>query len=830
MLYTYFMTAFRTLLRHKGYSAITILGLSVGLASCLILMLAVQDELTFDQFNRDGGNRLFRVVQNVMSEKGKINRAMSTLPLALTLKQSIPEIEYASRIAGLGRISARIVNGETAGRSFQISPVGVDPDFFRMFDYTFVEGSKENALSELNSVVLTQTEAERLFGKQAALGKTFSTSFGGVVRTMVVTGVIKDPPANVSYNVAVTMRIELLPFYEAAKNDWRSISCDTFVKLRESTQREDVHAKLPSFVGNYYAEEIQDLKNVGIKPDERGVYAELFLQSYTDVHFNIEIQSKGLVQDGSTGPGRSIVYILGGIGGLILLIASINFVNLSIARSLTRAREVGVRKSLGAHRSTIILQFLGEAVIIVLLAFILSLGIAEVCLPYCNTLLLKQLALSHAMNVPFIVGTITVVILTAVGAGSYPAFYISSFSASIALKEGVRGARTSLVRNLLVICQFTIAIMLIAATVVVREQVNYMVRKDIGFAKEELIAVPLGDGGETLLGRLSVEARSLGFVTSVTGSSENIGRGLDGSMYNSQIGTQDRGKTIQYNLISGTSKYAETLGLTLLEGHDFTEQSQQDEVLINERMAEQLTSVYGYQSKQELIGSRIGADSNAPRIIGLVKDYHFRALRQNIKPLVIARPNPIGNIVYAFLRVNLSALSGTDNGEKISSAMTQLKNVWARIQPNDEFQGSFANDNVERMYRRELRMNQLIMTGSIVAIMLACIGLFALTTLMITHRTKEIGVRKVLGASEWSIVRLLMGDFARLIVIAMIFGLPIAWYSMHEWIAEYAYRIHLSPLLFAVSGTLALVIALATISVQALRAARINPVRALKTE
>ncbi len=819
MLYTYFMTAFRTLLRHKGYSVINILGLSVGLASCLLLFLAVQDELTYDSHHQDL-DRLFRIAQVNMSEQGKVSGVGMPLPYAPTLKTEVSEVEYSARIAGLGSIAA-ITTSNGTQKTVMVSAMTTDPDYFKMLGYKFIEGSPETALNTLSSLVLSEEQALRLFGAGPALGKIVSIVLEGKRHDLAVGGVIRNPPSNDSYSPGFVVRVELLPWYNATSTAWDNICCETIVKLRTGAIRQAVNEKLHRFAQIHFAQSIEDGKNTGVKPDENGIYITQFLQSYTDMHFNTEIPIK---MQGA-GADKSSVYILIGIGILILMIACINFVNLSVARSLERTREVGVRKSLGASKSDIVLQFMGEAGLIVLFAFVVSIGVAELAMSYFNTMVGKQLSLLNGFNLMFIGTMLAVVLLTVFGAGSYPALYIARFEASVALKELARGNKISFVRSMLVIMQFTIAVVLICCTIVMREQMQYMVKKDLGFAKDQLIAIPLGDGGNATLGRLKQELRSVSFVQSVAGSSENIGRGLDGSLYMSKIATIDRGKVIRFNQLTGSTNYAHTLGLTLLAGKDIADNMGEREVLINTSMVRQLNEIYGERPLENMIGMKIGSDSNPPRVIGIVNDYHFRALRQQIEPLIIAPSKNIDGYRYAFVRV-----SGDMTPATITMMLETLKNVWNKVQPDKEFQASLANENLERLYRSEQRMHRLVMVGSAMAILLACMGLFALTTLIITHRTKEIGVRKVLGASEWSIVRLLVSDFTRLVGIAIGVAVPLAWYAMDHWIKDYMYRITLSPLLFTVGGVLALMIAIMTISIQALRAARINPVRALKTE
>ncbi len=818
MFRTYFLTAWRTLLRQRGYSAINIIGLSVGLAACILLFLAVQNELLYDHHHADT-DRLFRLAQVNMSERGKVSNILMPLPESPMVKAEIPEIEYSARIAGLGSIAATIQTSGGTPKTLMINAMTADADFFKMLSYKFIEGAPATALTSVSSVVLSQEEAQRFFGTGPALGKTFSVVLEGVRHDLVVEGVIENPPVNDSYTPAVVFRTELLPWYGISQDKWDNICCETIVKLRTGASRQAVNQKLHQFAQKHYAQQIEEGKTIGIKPDENGIYLTQFLQSYTDMHFNTEIPVQ------SWGASKSSVYVLAGIGLLILMIACINFVNLSIARSLTRAREVGVRKSLGASKKDIVWQFMGEAGFIVMIAFVLSIGLSELLLGQFNTLIQKKLTLSGGVNSFFIGTMMSVVLLTMLGAGGYPAFYIARFEASIALKELTRSTKTSFIRSMLVIMQFTIAVVLICSTIVMREQMQYMVKKDLGFAKDQLIAIPLGDGGAAILKRLTNELHSVGFVQSVAGSSENIGRGLDGSLYASKIGTIDRGKVIRYNHLTGSPNYAQTLGIAVLAGSDITDNHNDREVLINEAMARQMSDVYGARPLHEIIGMKIGADSNAPRIVGIVKDYHFRALREHIEPLIVSPSNAVDGYRYAFVRV-----SGDMTSSNIAMMVETLKQVWNKVQPDKEFRASFANENIERLYRNEQRINKLVTTGSGVAILLACTGLFALTTLIVTQRTKEIGIRKVLGASEWSIVRLLIADFAQLVGMAIGVALPLAWYAMNSWIQDYMYRITLTPTLFVVGGAIALLIAVLTISMQALRAVRINPIQALKTE
>jgi hypothetical protein len=828
MLLNYLTIALRSLLRSKGTSFITIFGLALGMAACLLIALHVQDEFAYDRFHERKA-LLYRLYTLLQNDNGEERITAQPVPLAPTLIAEIPEIETATRLSGAGKTSIRC-----GTNVFRQAPTFTDPAFFTMFSFQFLQGTAATALEGLNNVVLTKELADKLFGTDApTVGKTVQMMIDGVYQDFIVGGVIATPPSTSSLELSIIARFEYFAPYKEGKNRWNSWSHDVFVQLRNGVDAVALEPKLAAFAERHYAEDIADRKQAGVKPSPRGKYVEPRLQPITDLHFNTEIEP--------TDSARAFVLALAGVGVFIMLIACINFVNLSIARSVTRAKEVGVRKTLGAVRSDITTQFLSEAMVVVGLAMALSLAIAELLLPVFNAAMGKKLMLNVVHHWPFVGAVLLGLVLMGIAAGAYPAFYIARFRAALALTAAVRGESPRRVRNALVIVQFVIAIALIASTLVLVRQTEYLHTKSLGFDREHVVMIPIGNdaAGRTTLQRYKSLLAGRTDIISMSGCAKPIGRGLDGSDYQSNSSSTFRSGILKMALLRVDFAYTETMRIPLLAGRSLSEQfinaDTTTSLVVNDAFARQvwellpdaerkmLSNGTNTYSPQALLNMAVGQARDTTKkltIVGVVQDFHFESLRHVLRPAVLFAI-PTDDIRFVLVRIR------PDN---IPATMAALEVAWKQVSPDVPWQGSFLDDNIERQYRSQTRLMKLMVTGAGIAIVLSCIGLFALAAMIITARTKEIGIRKVLGASVASIIGLLSKDFLKLVAVAIIVATPIAWWFMRGWLEGFAYRVDLSWWVFALAGVLAVVIAFLTVASQAWRAARANPVHALRSE
>lgn len=818
---------------------VNIFGLALGMACCALLLLAVRDQLSFDGFHKNASS-IYRVVTFTQNASGEERGVAQPIPLTPALKAEIPQVQRATRFTSSGRITVKF-----GGTPFRETPVFVDADFFRIFSFTFLQGTADAAFQDKTSIVLTKEIADKMFGNNAnALGKTVQVQTDGAFKDFLVSGVIADAPENSSLELGLVMRFENVPWYTDAQNSWDSWSHDVYVQLQVGVQPAALNTALQRFTEKHFAEEIATRKQEHVKPNEQGKYVEHHLQPLADVHFNTMIEPTSSI--------RSFVYVLVGVGAFILLIACINFVNLSVAQSLMRSREVGVRKALGAGYRQIAGQFLGESLLVVVLAAGVSIAIAEMLLPILNDTIRRKLSLfitaDGVSNLPFMLLLLFVFVLLGVLAGSYPAFFVARFEAATALKDRSRGVTPTRLRSTLVVVQFTIAVMLIASTMVFSSQTQYLLKKDLGFDRENIVMIPIGNDakGRETVAKMRNVLRGNANILSITGSGKPIGRGADGSDHSSNSSTSFRGTTLKMALLAVDFDYPETMGIPLVVGRGLSEQfittDTTQSIVLNEAMARQVWTLLpadeqkklspprGDYSPQALLNFPLIQAPDTTKmltIVGIIRNFHFESLRKEIRPsMLFALPDAnIGAVRYIFAR--------TRAGNTVE-AINTLKNVWQQVSPDVPWQGSFVDENIERQYRSQIRQTMLITSSASIAIALSCMGLFALAAIIITQRTKEIGIRKVLGASVSGIIALLTKDFLKLVAIAIVIAVPCAWFAMNAWLRDFAYRIELRSVqgvgIFVAAGVVAVIIAFLTVAIQATRAARANPVEALKSE
>lgn len=806
MLRSYLKIALRTLWKHKTHTTINTVGLAVAFASATLLFLTAAFELSFDRFHVDA-DRIYRTNFLIQDPKGAERSASMPYPLAPTLKQTYPDIEGISRYE---EGNASVLYGD---RELQKEIDGVDPDMLTIFSFPMLQGDRKTALNSLSSIVITENMAKAVFGSENPMGKTLRTKGLGEPKSFIVTGVLADFPDNSTLQFDAFVRIENQPAYLEGKTRWDYTNHEVYVKLIPNVTPAVMEQRLKPFATTYFQSAIREQKQAGAKPDERGELFSIRLQPLLDVHFDT-----GAIQ--GAGTSRMYVYTLVLIGLFILMIAAINFINLTLARSFTRAREVGVRKSLGALRGQLFTQLWGETLLTCSLSLAIGIGLAIALRGQFNALFNASVSLSSLLHPGTLAGILLVFLLVSFLAGGYPAWVMTRFETVQVLKGFLKGSKPGLLRNSLIVTQFAIACLLIISTFVVVRQIDFLRQSSLGFNKEQVISIPVGNEvtGAYALSQLRNRLASNPNVVAITGTRINIGRGLDGNSSRSMVGFMHKGKEITTDWLRVDYDYLKTLDIKVLAGRDFSRQYATDSisaVVVTTSFAKQL-------GEKEPLGAFFQTDSAGTKyqIVGITPDFHLYSLKEKEKPITM-HMHQNRDVQYLMVRVT---------PQSMVPMMATLKREWQQIAPKSVFQGSFLDENTDRWYRKEEKLSQMYSLAAGIAIVLSCMGLFAIALLTIQQRTKEIGVRKVLGASVGSIVTLLSKDFLKLVLIAILIASPIAWYAMNQWLQDFAYKTDIEWWVFALAGLLAVIIAFVTISFQSIRAALMNPVKSLKTE
>ena len=813
MLRNYFKIAFRNLWKNKVYALINIVGLSVAFGSAMLLFLTARFELSFDDFQANK-EHLYKVFFKLNLADGTRMGTSMPAPLTPALKADFKsEIKHISRIMDSG---VQVVQGnKTLDQDLNY----VDADFLKMFSFEMLKGNPNTALNDLRSIVINKSTAEKLFGSGEPIGQTINLNFGEKTEGFLVTGVVTNAPENSTIESEMMIRFENNPSYQANKDEWNNQNHHLYIQLAENISQETFEKKLKPFTQKYYKSTIDQIKKEGGKPDERGEVFSIRTFSLLDEHF-IKHNGGVLVKD------KMYPYMLLIVSVLVVLIACINFINLSIARSLERAKEVGMRKALGAVKQQILGQFWGEAFILCIIGFLIGSLLATLTMPTYNSLFRSTISLQSLLNPATVLVLITSFLGITLIAGGYPALVVSKFNIIEVLKGKLKvNTKSGGLQNTLIIVQFSIAIMLISSTIIIWNQIDFLRNKPLGFDETQVISIPIGHEvqGTKVLDYMRNKLANQPQIVSITGADINVGRGKDNSMSQSGYGFELEGKTYHTNGLNVDYDYIKTLGLNLATGRDFAREFPSDKsrsIVINETMAKELG--FNKPTLAAAIGKNLPlGDSLGRTIVGVVKDYHFESLKNKIASMTFFLQNDFG-FSYVFVKIAPTAAP--------KETMDLLAKTYKEIAPKSEFQGSFLDENTNNQYRKEERFSQIIMSAAVLAIVLSCMGLFAIAIMMIARRTKEIGIRKVLGASIPSLVVLLSKEFLILVAIAIIIASPIAYYAMDKWLADFVYRIDIGWQIFAMAGCVAVVIALLTVSYQAIRAALMNPVKSLRAE
>lgn len=806
MLKNYFKLAWRNLLKHKTDSSINVIGLCVAFTCALLLFLSVYFEFSFDTFHKNAGN-IYKLYSNVSRPKEVESGTSMPVPLTPSLKQSIPEVKHVARYINSGAVV------KYKDKKLSQNLKYTDADFFSMFSFPILKGNAGGALRDLNNVAVRSGAAKAIFGDEDPVGKTIEMQIGEEWKPFLVSAVVADFPDNSSIVYDLVIRFENIPEYLQMADRWDSFNHEVYVQLRDGVDPAVFPKKTQPLISRALAEDIENLKRDGAAPLKDGSYFQLQLLPLKHLHTATNISGEG------ASINRSYLYLLLVIGILILVIACINFINLSIGRSFTRTHEIGLRKTLGAQRIQLIGQFWSEAFLICFVALAVSTALCQWLLPKYRQLFAMNVKEDILSSPSVWLAVLVVFLVITLIAGGYPAWVMSRFNIINILKGKISIKRSQKLRNSLIVVQFAIAILLMICTIVAWQQISYLKSKPLGYNKHQVISIPI-EGEVNPVAALEMMRAKLATHTSVeaiSGIYDNLGRGLDGSQRRSVMGFDYKNRGISTVWMGASYDFVETLELQLVSGRDFSRKLLTDSnaILINEAMAEEL-------GEKNIVGMAIPVRENQPpkQVIGVIKNFNYESLRGKIKPLTLVLesrfpPN------YILVKVK------PDN---LPASMQLLKDTWAQVAPGNQFKGSFLDENVDRQYRREEKLGQIFIYGAIVAILLSCMGLLAMVMLIIAQRIKEIGIRKVLGASGAHIVGIISKEFMLLVLISFIIAAPIAWMFMNSWLENFAYRVAVNWWVFLAAAAAAVMIALATICIQALKAAWMNPVKTLKAE
>lgn len=800
MFKNYIKTAFRNLLKNKGFTAINVLGLALGLATCLLIVFYVVDELSYDRYNVKA-DRIYRLNTDIKFGGNSNSYAVSTPPLAAALKNNFPEVEKTVRL--ISSVGTRIKKGNENIIEYKVAYA--DPSIFDVFTLPMTDGDAGRALTEPNTIVISERAAQKYFGRTNVVGQNlFMVSEN---RNFKITGVVRNMPAQSHFDFDYFLS---MPSLESSKdNNWNSFSFNTYVLFKKGALHQNFITRINALLRQHFG-----LDNYA-KFEKGGNYVKLSMTPLTDIH----LQSNRQYELGSNS-SLSYVYIFSAIALFVLLIACINFMNLSTARSANRAREVGVRKVLGSSRKSLIAQFISESLMVTFTATVIALLAAWALLPLFNEVSGKELTITAHTLVWLFPSLIAIVIVVGALAGSYPAFYLSGFKPINVLKGKIStGFKGSNFRNFLVVLQFSISIFLVIGTLVIYNQLNYIQHKNLGFDRNRVLVVKnvnVLSNGKTFKDLVKqvpgVENATLsGFLP--TGSLR-----APNSVFTNKI--PDAKSALFTEIWPVDEDYLNTMGMGIAKGRNFSKQLLTDSgsIIINETAARMLG--YGNDPLNKKLYSPQGDGKVVKeyKVIGVLKDFNFSSLRDNITPVVMVLAQDNG------------ALSVRVNAKNPAAFVSKIENVWNTLSPNQHFEYSFMDQDFDAAYKFEQRTGKLFLSFTVFALIIACLGLFGLAAYAAEQRNREIGIRKVLGANVSSVVALLSKDFIKLVFISIFIATPLAWWAMHSWLQGFAYRQNIQWWVMVSAGFGALAIAFITVSFQSIKAAMANPVESLRSE
>jgi putative ABC transport system permease protein len=823
MIKNYLLTALRTLVRNKLYTTLNVVGLTFGMSCFLLIGLYLFDELTFDTQHKNA-DRIYRVIEHKTVDGESTTIAAAGYKLAEESKKTIPGVENTTRIQRTGR--ANIINPERPANFFQETVTIADEHFLTIFDFPFITGNSATALREPNSIIITEDLAMKLFGKTNVIGKILK--FGFMDPSLKVTGVLKNHPHNSSLNFSSVISEASFHNTEGFKNntanDWLSESFSVYALLKPNTDPGTVSTQMSRLVHDNFK-------------TPAGTNFSFNLQPLKDIHLdseNIVDGARNSNVDAMAKGNMNYIRIFSFIAFFVLLIAGINYMNLTTARASSRLKEIGVRKTIGALQNNLIKQFLFESLLVTFISFLLAVAVVNLLLPAFNLFSNKQLSLNLSTDYRIWLYAVIFAVIAGFFSGSYPALMLSRFKPVLLLKGLKLQNKNDLsLRKGLIVFQFTVSIVMIVGTMVLFLQVRYLNNTDLGFNKDLLTVIDVN----TRKARTNFEAVKAEMAKIPTVKNVSVTSRVPGEWKSFRtIKIKDMGNTDELKvsyMIGADKDFLKTFGVKLLKGRNFDTPTDSLGIIVNETAANMLGITEANGQIVEIPALSENADGTfvplnpentpfRPRVIGIVKDFHFQSLRDKIEPLVLCyNQNPIHVIDYYTAKISATDIKGT---------LEKLKDVMVKNDKNDPFEYHFLNDQLALFYIEDGRRQTILIWAAVATIFIACLGLFGLATYSAEQRIKEIGIRKVLGASAFSLASLLSTDFLKLVFIANGIAFPIAWWAVTKWLQEYAYHIDLQWWFFVIAGVLAIVIALLTISYQAIKAAIANPVKSLRTE
>ena len=807
MIKNHFLIALRNLKKNLGFSFINITGLAIGIAACLVILLFVKNELSYDRFNKNA-DQIYRLALEGKFGNNEFNFPATPAPMAEALVRDLPEIQNECRIKNYGFPVIRYKDKVFSEERF----FWADSTFFDLFTVDVLKGNPRTALTQPNSVVLTESIAKKYFGNEDPVGKTISADNR---KDYLVTAVIKDAPKNSHFHYDF---IASLASYDDSRNtQWLSNNFVAYLLVQKGVSPNELEQKINDDIVKYIAPQIEQITGQSLEQQlKQGNKYRYYLQALTDIHLHSHLQ-------GEFEPNGDIayVYIFLLIAFGILTIACVNFMNLSTARSAGRSKEVGIRKTLGSTFGQLIRQFLSESIIMSTCAVIVALIIVQIFLPTFNNFAGKELSLNFFTEFWAIPVLLLFILFVGLIAGSYPAFFLASFNPVTILSGKMKkGSKGAFLRSTLVILQFSISIILFIGTFVIYNQLNYLQNKNLGFSKDQLVIIHKTDDIGRFMAPFKEELSKTPGVIQVSNSTALPT--IDPNFNSQGFKTEGDGSTKILYTFACDYDFAATFKMKMIQGRFFSRDFSTDTlnaVVINEAAAK-------YLGLKDPVGSTIIQMGVRPEhsqlhVIGVVKDFNFESLHSEIRPLLLFAFNSRGFGRYVTVRVK---------SNNIEETISNLKSAWGKFAGNQAFEYSFLDKDFAKVYESEQRTGTLFSSFAILAIFIACLGLFGLAAFTAEQRTKEIGIRKVLGASVPSVMVLLMKEFAKWIVISNLIAWPIAYYLMNRWLQDFAYRVNIGVWIFVACGIIALIIASVTVGYQALRAALANPADSLRYE
>jgi putative ABC transport system permease protein len=806
MFKNYFKTAVRNLARNKIFSAINVFGLAIGLACCLLIAVYVYDELSYDKYPEKAG-QIYRVGIYATGNGEVETYPNPDVAVGEGIKNTFPEVQDYTRLMRQGEQYVSYEDKKFKEQYFNFA----DSNFLQVFSIPFIQGDVKTALVEPNSIVINRALAVKYFGNEDPMGKSLKTGKGSVK----VTGVIDKVPENSHFHFDAFISMSTL---HLSSQTWSNIGFYTYVVLNKGTDPKKLEAKFPQLVAKYVVPEVIHDMGVSLAEAQKSVNTfRFFLQPLTDIHLHsstkYELEPNGDIK---------YVYIFGALSLFILLLACVNFTNLSTASSAKRSREVGIRKVMGSVKKQLIAQFLIESVLLTFCAAIFAVLLTILLLPYFNQLAGKHISYDFFFSYQSVIAVVSLCLLVGIVAGIYPAFFLSSFKTISVLKGSTvaRGNRKSILRSGLVAFQFFVSTALIIATIIVYQQLNYMREKNPGYNTEQVVFLQdtylLGDRNARNIFKEQLMKDSR-IVQASTGIDVPGSPNLDGTQaFPKDKETSENDAEIHINIYHVDYEYMATLGMKVIKGRNFSREFPSDSfaVVINEAAVRDM----GWSNENAIGKTIVTSGKHEYQVVGIVSNFHYTSVKQKIAPLMMQLGNTRNGLI-----VKIKAID-------VENTLARIKTQWNVFNPGAPFEYYFLDDKFASLYSAEQRTGQIFTVFAIIAIVIATLGLFGLTAFMTEQRTKEIGIRKTLGASVQGLLLLLSKDFLLLVIISFFISVPVTWWSMHQWLQAFAYRIHIGWPVFAIAGLLAIVIALITVSFQSIKAAIANPVKSLRSE